>query len=193
MTMNAMNAVLDWPPRHRLTVADYQRMGDTGVFAENARVELIEGEIFDMAPIGSLHAGTVSHLSRLLMQAVGDRAIVSIQNPVVLGQRSEPEPDLALLRPRADFYKIRHPHASDVLLIIEVADSSLRYDREVKLPLYAQHGIAEVWIVDLALSVLDVHRQPETNRYRESSRLNPPVQLAPLALPDVLLDLSELF
>lgn len=191
--MNAMNAVLDWPPRHRLTVADYQRMGDAGVLAEDAHVELIEGEMFDMAPIGSRHAGSVKHLARLLIKAVGDRAIVSIQDPIVLDEYSEPEPDVALLRPRVDFYKTHHPCASDVLLIIEVADSSLRYDREFKLPLYAQHNIAEVWIVDLTLSVLDVHRQPEANRYRESQRLNPPIQQALLALPDVALDLSELF
>ncbi|MCB1824624.1 MAG: Uma2 family endonuclease [Candidatus Competibacteraceae bacterium] len=188
-----MNAVLDWLPRHRLTVADYHRMGMTGVLAEDAHVELIEGEIFDMAPIGSLHAGTVSYLSRLWVRAIGDRAIVWIQNPVALDQCSEPEPDVALLRPRADFYKTRHPQASDVLLIIEVADSSLRYDREVKLPLYARHGIAEVWIVDLVLNVVDVHRQPQADRYRESLRLSPPIRLAPLAFPDLDLDLRDLF
>ena len=188
-----MNAALDWLPRHRLTVADYQRLGDCGILPEDTHVELIEGEIFDMAPIGSRHAGSVKHLARLLMNAVKDQAVVSVQDPVVLGESSEPEPDVALLRPRADFYKTRHPQANDVLLIIEVADSSLRYDREFKLPLYAQHGIAEVWIVDLALSQLDVHRQPEAGRYQESQRLTSPIALAPLAFPDLLLDLSELF
>ena len=188
-----MNAVLDWLPRHRLTVADYQRMGDLGILAEDAHVELIEGGLFDMAPIGSLHAGTVGYLTRLLTRSVGDQAVVWVQNPVALGESSEPEPDVALLKPRTDFYKTRHPQANDVLLIIEVADSSLRYDREVKLPLYARHGVAEVWIVDLAFSRLDVHRQPEAGRYQNSQRLTVPIALAPLAFPGLLLDLSELF
>jgi len=188
-----MNAALDWLPRHRLMVIDDQRMGDLGILAEDTHVELIEGELFDMAPMSSLHAGTVSYLIRLLTRSVGDQSVVWVQNPVALGENSEPEPDVALLRPRADFYKTRHPHAGDVLLMIEVADSSLRYDREVKLPLYARHGITEVWIVDLALSRLDVHRQPEAGRYQDSQRLTSPIVLAPLAFPDLLLDLSELF
>ena len=191
--MNAMNLVLDAPHRHRLTVADYHRMGEAGILREDAHVELIDGEIIDMAPIGSLHAGTVSYLARLLMRAVGDQAVVSIQNPVMLDEHSEPEPDIALLRPRTDFYKTRHPHPSDVLLVIEVADSSLRYDREFKLPLYARHGITEVWIVDLALNVVDVYRRPEANHYQEAQRLHPPLKAAPLALSEVLLDLSDLF
>ncbi|MDQ3564751.1 MAG: Uma2 family endonuclease [Pseudomonadota bacterium] len=120
--------------RHRLTVDDYQRMGEAGILDRNARVELIAGEIIDMAPIGSLHAGTVKRLIRMLERTVGDAAVLSVQDPIVLGPYSEPEPDVALLKPREDFYTTAHPVPDDVLLIIEVADTTVRYDREVKVP-----------------------------------------------------------
>ena len=130
--------------RHRLTVTDFHRMGEAGIFHEDARVELIEGDIIDMAPIGSSHAGVVKRLARLLMQGVGDKAIVSVQDPVILGPRSEPEPDIALLRPREDYYTRAHPTPGDILLIVEVAESSLTYDREVISQLLADFQ-AGVW------------------------------------------------
>ncbi len=115
--------------RHRLTVRDYQRMGEAGIFHEDDRVELIEGEIVDMAPIGSGHSGQVNRLSNILKLAIGERAIVAVQNPIVLGDHSSPQPDIAQLRPQADYYAAAHPQARDVLLIVEVAESSLDYDR----------------------------------------------------------------
>lgn len=127
-----------------IAVADYHRMGETGILGEDERVELIDGEIFEMPLIGSPHGGRINQLNRLLTKAVGESAIVSIQNPFVLDDRSEPEPDLALPRPRTDFYTASHPCASDVLLLIEVTDSSLQIDRDIKVPLYARHGIPEV-------------------------------------------------
>lgn len=168
--------------RHRLTVRDYQRMGEAGIFHEDERIELIEGEIVDMAPIGTGHASSVKRLANILKLAVGDGAIVSVQDPIILGKHSAPQPDIALLRPQADYYAAAHPQAHDVLLIIEVADSSLAYDRDIKLPLYAQHGIPEVWLVDLAGRQLTIHQQATTAGYQHSFV---PVSLADLTLPMV--------
>jgi Uma2 family endonuclease len=178
--------------RHRLTVDDYGRMGEAGVFAPDARVELIDGEVIDMAPIGTRHAAAVTRLDRLLQRAVGDRAIVRSQNPLRLGDRSEPEPDLLLLLPRADFYASAHPAAGDVLLLIEVADSSVRYDREVKLPLYARHGIAEVWLVDLEAGMLRFFRGPQGERYTDITGTETPGSTPVAALPGVVVDLAGL-
>ena len=179
--------------RHRLTATEYRRMGEVGILRADARVELIEGEIIDMTPTGSRHAGVVRHIARLFERAIGDSAVVSIQSPVSLSDRSEPEPDIALLSPRTDFYKSAHPRPADVLLIVEVADASLRYDRQVKVPLYARHGVTEVWIVGLERNVLTQYRDPEGERYRTATSL---VELAAVelaALPGVRLDLRGVF
>lgn len=179
--------------RHRLTVAEYHRMGQTGVFSEDDRVELIEGDIVDMAPIGISHAGTVKYLINVLIGVVGQRAVVSAQDPLVLDRHSEPQPDIALLKPRADFYRTAHPRPEDVLLLVEVADTTLRYDREVKLPLYARHNITEVWIVDLENRGLCVYRDPAEAGYRNAQTVEHPAVLVPVALPDIPIDLSGLF
>lgn len=183
----------EWPRRHRLTVEDYYRMGEAGILRPDERVELIDGEIIDMAPPGSLHAGTVTQLASLLQRAAGDHALLQVQNPVRLDRYSEPQPDLTLLRPRADFYKSAHPQPSDVLLMIEVADTSLRFDRDVKASLYARHGIPEVWLVDVRDGRLTRYREPLQGSY---SRVDQPNLSAPLevaALPDVRMDLGALF
>ena len=165
-------------------------MGETGILRPDARVELIEGEIIDMAPIGSLHASTVARLTQLFVQAVGSSAFVWIQSPIVLGEHSEPEPDLVLLRPRNDFYRHELPRSSDVLMLVEVSDSSLRFDREVKLPLYARSNIPEAWVVDLEHDVLIVCRSPVDNRYSDMQSLASPGKVAPAQLPQCALDLS---
>lgn len=187
------SAAEDLLMRHRLTVGDYNRMGEVGILHEDSRVELIEGEIIDMAPIGSSHAGTVSQLSRLLERAVGNHAIVWTQNPIILGEHSEPEPDIALLRPRHDFYKTSHPRPQDVRLIVEVAESPLRYDRDIKIPLYARHAIPEVWLVDLAANQLRLFRRPEGRAYQDVVVPTSLSALAPALLPEMLLNLSDLF
>ncbi len=181
------------PQRHRYTATEYHRMAAAGIFGEDDRVELIQGEIIDMAPTGSLHAGTVKYLVAALMRVIGERAMLSVQDPVALNGYSEPQPDLALLRPRPDFYKQGHPNAADVLLVIEVAESSVTYDREVKLPLYAAHGIPETWLVDLQADRLDIHREPSAGGYRATDC---PADLATVHLPQPLggrIDLSGLF
>jgi Uma2 family endonuclease len=187
------HATVDLPSRHRLTVADYYRMAEVGILAPDARVELIDGEIIDMAPPGSLHAATVMFLTRALMHAVDDRALLLAQNPVRLSEYSEPQPDLALLRPRDDFYREHHPRAHDVLLIIEVAATSLRFDRETKLPLYARHGIPEMWLVDLGGKRLVRHRAPQQGAYTLVDEPDLRSTLEVAALPGVSVDLQRLF
>jgi Uma2 family endonuclease len=181
-----------WLPRHRLTVEEYYRMAEVGLLAPDARVELIEGEIIDMAPIGSGHAAIVNRLNRLLVQAVGDQAIVSVQSPIRLSLRSGPQPDLALLKPRADFYSRDHPGPADVLLAIEVSDTTLRYDRGIKMPLYARHGIPEVWIIDVENGLLHFFRSPSGDSYTAVSSAERP-GMTRLSLPaEVTVDLSGL-
>jgi Uma2 family endonuclease len=157
--------------RRRFTVEEYRRMGEAKILREDDRVELIEGEVVQMTPIGSRHAACVARLNHLLLRAAGDRAIVWVQNPIGIPPHSEPQPDLALLRPRDDFYASGHPEPHDVLLVIEVADTSLDFDRSVKLPLYAEAGIRELWLVDLAGEAVEVHRAPEGRRYRQVQRV----------------------
>lgn len=178
--------------RHRLTVEQYHRMAETGVLARDARVELIEGVIVEMAPIGSRHAATVKRLNALLTSAVVGRAIVSVQDPIRLGDRSEPHPDLALLRPREDFYANTAPTAADTLLIIEVSQATAAYDRQVKVPLYAQHGVPEVWIVDLDFSLVRFYRTPQADRYADITATETPGPTPVLMLPGVTVDLSGL-
>lgn len=181
------------PRRHRLTVADYLRMGEVGILAPDARVELIDGEIIDMAPIGSPHVAAVLQIDHVLKEAVTGKALVLVQAPIVLGDHSAPQPDLALLRPRADYYRSAHAGPSDVLLIVEVAQSSLRYDRDDKIPHYARHGIPETWLVDLEAKRLVRYSTPEQGVYavvREAD-LGSPLEIG--ALPGTRVDLHTLF
>ena len=177
---------------HRITVDQYYRMAEVGLLAPDARVELIDGVIIDMAPIGTPHAAALRRLNQLLTAAVGARAILSGQLPVHLGRWSEPQPDLALLKPREDFYGTAHPRAEDVLLLIEVSVTSVRYDLQVKAPLYARHRIPEVWVIDLKDQLVRRHRKPEGDAYAEVSSLAAPGRIALAALADVEVDLSDI-
>ncbi len=179
------------PARHKLDVDAYHRMGEAGIFAPGERVELIDGELIDMAPIGQGHAAVVNRLNEALVIASAGRAIVSPQNSVRLGRFSEPQPDLALLRRRADFYETgERPGPADVLLLVEVADNSLRFDRTVKLPLYARSGIVEVWIVDLRRRVVDVFRAPAGDAYGETATHGAPDSIALAAAPEIVVRLD---
>ena len=179
--------------RHKIDVDDYYRMAETGILGEDDRVELIEGEIIDMAPIGVGHAAAVIRMTRALVPACMGRADVSVQNPVRLDQASEPQPDFIILRLRADGYELAHPGPADVLLLIEVADSSLRFDRTVKLPLYARAGIPEVWIVDLQHRTLEAHRLPEGGRYTQTASYGPGNRLALALAPEITLSMDQIF
>src|ERR1044072_627339 len=171
------------PRRHRLTVEDYHRMAEVGILGPETRVELIDGEIIDMPPPGHLHSGTVFQLDRLLQRAVADRAMVGVQGTIVLGLYSAPEPDLSLPRPRQDFYKSALPRPGDILLVVEIADSSLRYDRNVKAGLYARHSIPELWLIDVRGKRLTRYRDPSADRYAsiDEPDLGAPVDI--LGLP----------
>ena len=149
----------------RFTVDEYYRMGRAGVFHEDDRVELLDGLIVEMSPIGPGHAGCVTALTSLLTPLLAGRAPVSVQNPVRLGEHSEPRPDVALLVPRADAYRTAHPQPEDVLLLIEVADASLEHDRDAKVPLYAAAGVPEVWLVSLTEDAITLYRDPLGGRY----------------------------
>jgi Uma2 family endonuclease len=178
--------------RHQFTVDEYYRMGAAGIISEDDRVELIEGEILEMTPISSRHAGAVNRLNRLLSQQAGECGLVSVQNPVRLGERSEPQPDLALLRPSEDCYAASHPEPKDVLLIIEVAETSADYDREVKVPLYARAGIPEVWVVDLTERRVEVYRGPGPHGYDRVHRIRSGESVSPEALPHIRLAASDI-
>jgi Uma2 family endonuclease len=155
----------------RFTVDEYHRMAEAGILGEDDRVELLDGEIVQVSPIGARHAATVSRLEHLFHHLAGNRAIVRGQNPVRLDNYSEPEPDIALVAPRDDYYAADHPVPRDVLLIVEVADTSLRYDRHRKLPSYARAGIPEVWLVDLTLDRVERHREPRGDAYTDQQNL----------------------
>jgi|KBSSwiStaDraftv2_1062776.scaffolds.fasta_scaffold110870_1 Uncharacterized protein conserved in cyanobacteria len=178
--------------KRRFTADEYQRMGDAGIFPPGDRVELIDGEILTMSPIGSAHAAAVNRANRLLVLATDGRALVAVQNPIRLNPFSEPQPDLVLLRPRDDFYRSAHPGPADVLLVIEIAETTLRYDRDVKAPLYARNGIGEYWLVDLTGHTVTLHTAPDNNAYRDVATLARGQMLRPLQLPDCAITVDDL-
>ena len=179
-----MNAVFT-PQRVLINVEQFHKMGEAGVFPPDARIELIEGELLTMAPIGSRHASAVAMLNRLLLRsAIGDQTVVWPQNPVVLSQFSELQPDVLLLRPRADNYWRASPGPDDVLLLIEVSDSTLHFDRQRKLPLYARHGIREAWIVNIPERQLEIFRDPGEGGYGAALVLDGSAPAFCAAFPD---------
>lgn len=181
------------PPSPRLfTVNEYHKMGEIGLLTEDDRVELIEGAILVMPPIGEGHFGQVNRFTRVFTGTFRSGAVVSIQNPVRLGLRTEPEPDVVVLRFRDDDYSGKFPEPADVLLLVEVAESSLAYDRDTKGPLYAKARIQEYWIVDLVHGEIIVHRDPGRGRYRSVQVLRHGDVITPLAFPEVSLSVTDL-
>jgi len=157
--------------RGPFSVADYHRLGKIGMLGEDDRVELIDGEVRVMSPIGPLHAALVDRLTRILVLLCGTSAIVRVQSAIQLNDYTEPQPDLAVLQPRDDFYATAHPLAADVLLVIEVADTSIDYDRDEKLPRYAMSGIPEVWLIDMHQHAVEQYTQPRNGQYRNKLTL----------------------
>jgi Uma2 family endonuclease len=191
-----MGAFDQLPPplkRHRLTADQYQQLGAMGVLAPQTRVELINGEIIEMAPIGSRHWAMVNRIDLALKQAIGKRAVVSTQSSFRLDDHSEPEPDIGVFAWRDDFYSGALPTAAQTLLLVEVSDSTVRYDREVKLPMYAQRGIPELWIVDLDAKLFRVFRAPRGDDYLEAQATPSPGVVAIAALAGCAVDLGGLF
>ena len=188
-----MSAQIDRPKRHLVTAQEYLRMGEAGVFAPDARLELIEGEIFEMAPIHPPHAGAVITLNRVLVERTRDRAAVSVQNPVIASELSVPQPDFALLKPRRDNYSREHPRRGDILFVVEVADTTLATDLRIKMPLYARGGIPEAWVVDVNEKVVHVFRGPGANGYRETFIARGEEQLKSVELPMLRVRVAEIF
>ena len=170
--------------KYRFTVDDYQRMGQAGILSEDNRVELIDGEIVAMTPIGPRHCAAVDRANRAMVRGAGDTAIVRVQGSVRVNLFSEPEPDVVLLRPRTDFYASGHPGPADILLIVEIADSSLDYDRDVKAPLYARFGVHEYWLVDLNEERLSCYSEPEGGAYQAIQHYHRGQSVAPQLLPN---------
>ncbi len=177
---------------YQFTVGDYHRMGETGIFTEGTRVELLNGQIYTMSPVGRKHAACVKRINNLFSKRLRDQAVISIQDPIILNDFSEPEPDIALLAPRDDFYEAHLPEAPDVFLLIEVSDATLRFDKEIKLPLYAQSGIAEVWIIDLKKSCIEVYTDLQNGLYQQQQTAKRGQFLTPRQLPFLTVVVQEL-
>lgn len=177
--------------RRRFDVDEYHRMLEAGILTEDDRVELLDGEIVQMHSIGSRHGACVMGLTRTLVRALDRHALIGTQNAVRLSQFSEPEPDVAVLKPRIDLYASETPRAEDVLLLIEVADSSLRLDKTIKLPLYAAADIPELWIVDLTSDTVHIHRAPSGNGYTQIGK-HATGTVSPLAFPELRLDAQQI-
>ena len=178
--------------RHKFTVDEYHKMAEAGIFTEDDRVELLDGEIVEMTPIGKAHAGRVNRLIRAFSVLLPDRAVVSVQNPIHLSDDSEPQPDFALLAPRRDFYTSALPEANDILLVVEVADSSLGTDRTVKARLYARADIREMWLANLVDQRIEVYRDPSPDGYRSVVSVGPGGTVSPLAFPDIVLMVDDI-
>lgn len=172
------------PGMYCFSVTEYHRMAETGILREDDRVELLRGRIVEMSPIGSEHGGAVNFFVRAL-RPLEDHAVLTFQNALRIDETTEPQPDVMVLKPREDLYRSQLPGPDDVLLLIEVADSSRSYDRSVKLPLYAEAGIVEVWVVDLVDRVVEVHRKPQKGRYGSHDTFGPGDTVHCAAFPDV--------
>ena len=179
--------------QHRFNVSEYHRMAETGILRPGARVELLDGRIIDMSPIGPFHGGVVKRLSRIFNLQARGRWTVSTQDPLHLDDHSEPQPDVMLLQPAPDDYTSRHPLPEDVHLLVEVADTTLDLDQDEKLPAYGRAGVAEVWIVNLMAQTIEVYREPHFTGYGVKTVLRAGDQARPLAFPEAAVDVAELF
>ena len=178
--------------RWQFTADDYHRMAQAGILGEDDRVELIEGEVVRMTPIGRRHASCLIRLTEYFVRTYSDGAAVSGQNPIVLDPYSEPQPDIALLRRQSDFYASSLPTAADVFLLVEIGDTTVEIDRRVKVPLYAKNGIVEVWLVDLEQETITIYRDPSPHGYRTARVARRGEQIAPSVFPDRPLAVSDL-
>lgn len=177
---------------HRFNIEEYHRLIESNILHEDDRVELIEGRIVAMTPIGSKHAACVSRLNEIFSEKLQKRAIVNIQNPVRLTEYSEPEPDIAIIKRRPDFYAEQLPQPEEVLLIMEVSDSSLDYDCETKIPLYAKANIQEVWLVNLIENILQIYNEPTPEGYNIMLKRRYNQKISPGNFPDITLTVSEI-
>lgn len=187
-----MNSVISPVRKHLTDINEWRRLGEANIFPPESRIELIEGEIIEMAPIGSNHSGHLKRINNVLTLIVAGKSIVSVQDPLQLGDLSETEPDFMLLKPNPDFYSSRHPVADDVLLLIEVADSSLAFDQNHKLRLYAIHNVPEFWLLNLNDNCLEVYRKPKGEVYAEKTTLYQGDVITLSQLPEISIQVSEI-
>jgi Uma2 family endonuclease len=180
------------PQKHLTNLDEWRRLGEANIFPPGSRLELINGEILEMAPIGFNHAGHLKRINTLFTRLVPESIITSVQDPLQLGDLSEPEPDFMLLKPNPDFYSSRHPNSDDVLLLIEVADSSLTFDQNQKQRLYALHRIPEYWLLNLTDNCLEVYRRPRGELYEEKTTLRAGDSVSLFQLPDITINLSDI-
>ncbi len=179
------------PQRHQVTVNEWHKM--ESIFQPEQHLQLINGEITKMSPISSPHAGSLKYLTNFFAVKLASQTIISIQDPLALNKFSEPEPDLMLLKPEANFYRSHHPTVNDVLLLVEISDSSLYFDRQQKLKLYAQHEINDYWIVNLRDASLEVYRQPKDKSYTSQQILLTGEKIQPLYFPEITLKIADIF
>lgn len=195
-TPNGFKSLLYILPIRRFSVEEYHRMGEVGILSEDEGVELIDGRILKMSPIGSQHSAYVSLLNRKL-RAVEEEAIVRVQDPIILNDETEPQPDIAVVKFKDNAYADSHPSPEDVLLLIEVAETSLEEDREIKLPRYAASGIAEVWLVNLVENIVEVYRTPMILAngifgYCKRTDFQTGESITPEAFPDLVIEVPKL-
>lgn len=177
----------------KFTIEQYHKMGESNIFHPEERLELIKGEIIKMSPVGLKHITAINRLTNLLVYELHQKALISVQNSIQLDDYSEPQPDVVLAKPRADFYGNQPIKPEDIYLLIEVSDSTIKYDRKVKIPLYAENKIEEVWLVNLNNNTLEVYREPENNSYQNFQKLNSKKAISPLAFPELMINLTEIF
>jgi Uma2 family endonuclease len=187
-----MNSVITPVRKHLTNIHEWRKLGEANIFPPESRLELINGEIIEMAPIGPNHAGHLKRINSLLTILLAGKAIVSIQDPLQLGDLSEPEPDFMLLKPNPDFYSSRHPVVDDVLLLVEVADSSLNFDQNQKLRLYAIHNIPEYWLLNLIDNCLEVYRKPKGEVFAEKTTLYRGDNITLSQLPKITIQISDI-
>ncbi len=178
--------------KYHLTVDDFNYMAENGRFSPTDRLELIEGEIYEMSPIGRLHARCVKFLSAILNKLLSDKAIIGVQDPIILDDLTEPQPDISILRFQADFYKQSHPKPANILLIIEVADSTVEYDRTIKFPKYATAGIPEAWLINLEAERIEVHSNPKANTYGMVKIYQRGEEVSSETMPELKLEVDDI-
>ena len=178
--------------KHLTNLAEWKKLGEANIFPPESRLELINGEIIEMAPIGSHHASHLKRLNKLFSGLIQESVIIAVQDPLQLGDSSEPEPDFMLLHPSSDFYYENHPVASDVFLLIEIAESSLKFDQNQKLRLYALHNVPEYWLLNVNDACLEVYRQPYNGLYAEKTTLRAGNKITLSQLDNISIDIADI-
>lgn len=179
--------------RKKFTVGQYHQMIESGILTDRDHVELIQGEIIEMSPVGRHHAACVDRLNELLVLKLFRKALIRVQSPILLSDNSEPQPDISILQRREDFYNAGHPTPADIFALVEVSDSTIEFDRDVKVPMYAQEQISEVWLLNLNNTQIERYRQPIANTYQQQQIFNLGETLSFQGFPDIPIEVNQVF